>query len=194
MWFCSQGGVCLSAYWDTPPPGADTPRCRACWEIRSTRGLYASYWNAILFCVCVFVINTTLKLMLMLTQTQTWSVNKAFKSTELKLESYEEPKIYVCIRWEPEVRLAAVRQINSIFTQVSVGQLNYLVAWLARLVRLAPPECFSAVAVPCYTCYLVLVVWRQHQDLSDGNTLLVVPSIELGFVMLKPLGFHSIKI
>ena len=25
-----------------------TPRCRACWEIRSTRGQYASYWNAIL--------------------------------------------------------------------------------------------------------------------------------------------------
>ena len=31
------------------PPGADTPRCRACWEIRSSRGRYASYWNAILF-------------------------------------------------------------------------------------------------------------------------------------------------
>ena len=40
------------------PPGADppeqTPRtrppwCRACWEIRSTHGRYASYWNAILF-------------------------------------------------------------------------------------------------------------------------------------------------
>ena len=31
------------------PPGADTPpRRRACWEIRSTRGRYASYWNAIL--------------------------------------------------------------------------------------------------------------------------------------------------
>ena len=25
-----------------------SPRCRACWEIRSTRGRYASYWNAIL--------------------------------------------------------------------------------------------------------------------------------------------------
>ena len=25
------------------------PGCRACWEIRSTRGQYASYWNAILF-------------------------------------------------------------------------------------------------------------------------------------------------
>ena len=33
----------------TPPPRADSPRCRACWEIRSTRGRYASYWNAILF-------------------------------------------------------------------------------------------------------------------------------------------------
>ena len=32
------------------PPGPGThPRCRACWEIRSTRGRYASYWNAILF-------------------------------------------------------------------------------------------------------------------------------------------------
>ena len=36
------------------PPGADTPLPeqspprRACWEIRSTRGRYASYWNAIL--------------------------------------------------------------------------------------------------------------------------------------------------
>ena len=36
---------------DTPqsrhPPRADTPH-RACWEIRSMRGWYASYWNAIL--------------------------------------------------------------------------------------------------------------------------------------------------
>ena len=33
-----------------PPPPEQTPppRCRACWEIRSTRGRYASYWNAIL--------------------------------------------------------------------------------------------------------------------------------------------------
>ena len=37
------------------PPGPGTlrpgtpPQCRACWEIRSTRGRYASYWNAILF-------------------------------------------------------------------------------------------------------------------------------------------------
>ena len=40
----------------TPPPGQactpltrHPPRCRACLEIRSTRGRYASYWNAILF-------------------------------------------------------------------------------------------------------------------------------------------------
>ena len=32
------------------PPRADTPpRSIACWEIRSMRGRYASYWNAILF-------------------------------------------------------------------------------------------------------------------------------------------------
>ena len=66
-------GVCLNACWDTtlpceqtppqsrppradtpsgsrhPPPRADSLRCRACWEIRSTHGRYASYWNAILF-------------------------------------------------------------------------------------------------------------------------------------------------
>ena len=41
---------------DTPhsrhPPGADTsPRSRACWKIRSTRGRCASYWNAILFLI-----------------------------------------------------------------------------------------------------------------------------------------------
>ena len=72
--FCSQEGVCLSACWDTPPqqtplahPPAHpllwhtplwhtpdthtpsgTPQCRACWEIRSMRGRYASNWNAIL--------------------------------------------------------------------------------------------------------------------------------------------------
>ena len=64
-----RGGVCLSACWDTPPPPrqgthprpgipprsgtrpldqAHQPRRRACWKIRSTRGRYASYWNAIL--------------------------------------------------------------------------------------------------------------------------------------------------
>ena len=31
----------------TPPPRADSPQSRACWEIRSTRGRSASYWNAI---------------------------------------------------------------------------------------------------------------------------------------------------
>ena len=35
---------------DTPPPGSRTPTPlhSACWEIRSTSGRYASYWNAIL--------------------------------------------------------------------------------------------------------------------------------------------------
>ena len=36
----------------THPPRPGTPplpRTRACWEIQSTRGRYASYWNAILF-------------------------------------------------------------------------------------------------------------------------------------------------
>ena len=33
----------------THTPGADPPQHRACWEIWSTRGQYASYWNAILF-------------------------------------------------------------------------------------------------------------------------------------------------
>ena len=31
------------------PPETMHPRRTACWEIRSTRGRYASYWNAILF-------------------------------------------------------------------------------------------------------------------------------------------------
>ena len=35
---------------DCPPPEQTRPRHRACWEIRSTRGWYAFYWNAILFC------------------------------------------------------------------------------------------------------------------------------------------------
>ena len=38
------------------PPKADTPpKRRACWEIRSMRGRYASYWNAI-WCMDVFVL------------------------------------------------------------------------------------------------------------------------------------------
>ena len=38
------------------PPRADTPpKRRACWEIRSMRGRYASYWNAI-WCIDVFVL------------------------------------------------------------------------------------------------------------------------------------------
>ena len=45
--------------WEQTPPGADIPPeqtpspCRACLEIWSTRGQYASYWNAILFKVFV---------------------------------------------------------------------------------------------------------------------------------------------
>ena len=31
-----------------PPEQTHTPRSKACWEIRSTSGRYASYWNAIL--------------------------------------------------------------------------------------------------------------------------------------------------
>ena len=35
------------------PPGTRyTPQPRACWDRRSTRGRYASYWNAILLMVC----------------------------------------------------------------------------------------------------------------------------------------------
>ena len=30
------------------PPGKETPLRSACWEIQSTSGRYASYWNAIL--------------------------------------------------------------------------------------------------------------------------------------------------
>ena len=46
------GGEYLTRY--TPRPGTSPgpgtpPRRRACWEIRSMRGRYASYWNAILF-------------------------------------------------------------------------------------------------------------------------------------------------
>ena len=33
------------------------PRGRTCWEIRSTRGRYASYWNAILFYSVVCDVN-----------------------------------------------------------------------------------------------------------------------------------------
>ena len=33
---------------DIPPPPRQTPLHSACWEIRSTSGRYASYWNAIL--------------------------------------------------------------------------------------------------------------------------------------------------
>ena len=73
--FCSRGGS-ASVHAGIPPPTADPPgthpqhtpssgtppsgtppthtpplappQCRACWEIRSMRGRYASYWNAIL--------------------------------------------------------------------------------------------------------------------------------------------------
>ena len=62
VWFCSRGALpqCMLGYHtpreQTPPPRADTPQRRACWEIRSMRWRYASYWNAILFlhkfCFC----------------------------------------------------------------------------------------------------------------------------------------------
>ena len=34
-----------------PPPQSRPPRSSACWEIRSTSGRYASYWNAILLLI-----------------------------------------------------------------------------------------------------------------------------------------------
>ena len=74
VWFCSQGGSASVHAGIPPPPGPGTPpldqapplwtrhpldlahtppdqappRSRAYWEIRSTSGRYASYWNAIL--------------------------------------------------------------------------------------------------------------------------------------------------
>ena len=64
----TRGWVCLSTCWDAYPPGpeagtppgpeaspppsgpeADPPQSSVCWEIRATRGRYASYWNAYLF-------------------------------------------------------------------------------------------------------------------------------------------------
>ena len=68
--FTGGGGFCLSAFWDTTPSRSGTPpgtrqappRSRAYWEIRSTSGRYASYWNAILFhrlfhCTACFTIS-----------------------------------------------------------------------------------------------------------------------------------------
>ena len=40
---------------DFPPPSDQAPPLRsACWEIRSTSGRYASYWNAILLLIFLF--------------------------------------------------------------------------------------------------------------------------------------------
>ena len=39
------------------PPESRPPHRRACWEIRSTRGRFASYWNAILFIVAFTLIH-----------------------------------------------------------------------------------------------------------------------------------------
>ena len=39
------------------PPKSRPPHRRACWEIRSTRGRFASYWNAILFLVAFTLIH-----------------------------------------------------------------------------------------------------------------------------------------
>ena len=55
--FCPQGGLCLSACWDTHPsplgrhpPGADSPLGSACWDRHGyCCGRYASYWNVFLF-------------------------------------------------------------------------------------------------------------------------------------------------
>ena len=49
----------------TPPgPGTSpgtryTTRCRACWEIWSTRGQYVSYWNAILLSIFFLITGST---------------------------------------------------------------------------------------------------------------------------------------
>ena len=37
--------------WQVDPPAGTPPWSSACWEIRSTSGRYASYWNAFLFIV-----------------------------------------------------------------------------------------------------------------------------------------------
>ena len=70
-----RGGICLGACWETPPGGDPSeeapprrrpprggtplrypsPRHRACWEIQSTCGRYASYWNAILLHLSVIL-------------------------------------------------------------------------------------------------------------------------------------------
>ena len=39
----------------THPPGADTPQGSACWEIQAISGWYASYWNAILFIIQLYI-------------------------------------------------------------------------------------------------------------------------------------------
>ena len=55
--FCSQAGS-ASLHAGIPPPREQTPpgsrhpptpQWKACWEIQSTSGRYASYWNAFLF-------------------------------------------------------------------------------------------------------------------------------------------------
>ena len=39
-----------------PPPGSRPPLCSACWEIRAISWRYASYWNAILFYMCLILV------------------------------------------------------------------------------------------------------------------------------------------
>ena len=41
--------------WQGNPPARQTPLRSACWEIRSTSGRYASYWNAILVHNIIFL-------------------------------------------------------------------------------------------------------------------------------------------
>ena len=50
VWFCSQGGLpqCMLGY-PSPQSRHPPPRSSACWEILTTSGWYASYWNAFLF-------------------------------------------------------------------------------------------------------------------------------------------------
>ena len=75
LWFCSQGrgseagtagtrqplaGTRQPLAGTRHPPPEQTPQCSACWEIGTTSGLYASYWNAILYptmTVCLHYIN-----------------------------------------------------------------------------------------------------------------------------------------
>ena len=148
-------------------PRGRPPWCRACWEIRSTRGRYASYWNAILCCKIHFQLWF---------QVFVWQSDTMYSTWQL---------------WETKVSLHIVSQMPD---KIKIGsKLKFNYSNKHKYVNENNSLCRNLLSNPfnC-NCHLGwLSEWLRKKNLVTGNPRCLAPSFlkDMPIQDLKPTDF-----